>query len=102
MLFVNELEVVDVEVESESRFKAGDKSSVLRAVFVVLAYPNAYHLPNVTESPRRYISEEVSSMSHLCPRGHGQTDQGREVLLASQKEHIGGWFSSREEPAISL
>ena len=41
MLFVNELEVVDVEVESESRFKAGDKSSVLRVVFVVLAYPNA-------------------------------------------------------------
>ena len=45
MLFVNDLEVVDVEVESESRFKAGDKSSVLRVVFVVLAYPNAYHLP---------------------------------------------------------
>ena len=68
------------------------------------------------ESPRRYISDEivggftyVLSMSYLCPiyvpsmfQKTRQTDQGQRVLLASQKEHIGSWFSSREEPAISL
>jgi len=41
-------------------------------------------------------------MSHLRPRRHGQTDKGRRVLLASQKDYIGSWFSSREEPAIGL
>ena len=67
---------------------------------------------SVTEFPKRYISDEtvggfiyVPSMSHLRPRRHSQTDKGRRVLSASQtsqKDHIGSWFSSREEPAISL
>jgi len=72
-------------------------------------FPIIIETESVTESPRRYILNEtvggfiyVPSMSHLHPRRHSQTDKGQRVLLASQKDHIGSWFSSREEPAISL
>ena len=70
----------------------------------------------VTESPRRYISDEtvggfiyVPSMSQrfcLCsiyvPEDIVRQIRGEGFWLASQKNYIGSWFSSREELVISL
>ena len=79
-------------------------SSFILPVFSFPVFSSPFS--SVTGSPRRYISDEtvvrqmeVSSMSR---RRHGQTDKGRKVLLVTQKDYIGSWFSSREEPAISL
>ena len=110
-----------VELESvgkkplQPRFNQFDHRSYLIYIFKhkTSLYLSSFILPvfsspfsSVTGSPRRYILDEtvvrqmeVSSMSR---RRHGQTDKGRKVLLVTQKDYIGSWFSSREELAISL